>query len=70
MPVLELSGVSEGFAWKVSVQKTASGEFYALVKVGSTVRITHNFMLAESARDAGCFEMSDMLAEKMEESHV
>lgn len=68
--VIELSGKNEGIEWSISVYMNASMEYYSVVKVGSTLRVTSNRMLKDTARDEGCQCMADLLAEKMEDAHA
>ena len=61
--VLDLKGKEKWIEWSVFVYLNASGEYYALAKVGSTVRITSNQQKDIAARDEGCQLVADMFAE-------
>lgn len=64
-----LSGENDGFEWQIAGHMTASGTYYALVKVGSTVKITRDCETVEGARDAGRQLLVDTLAELVDVYH-
>lgn len=68
--LISLNGENYGFEWSVNVYMSQRGGFFAVVKVGSTVRTTDYYIDRYHTKDVGCLLMADMLDEKLEASHA